>query len=363
VTFLQKMFELNQSWDLLTKADECEDPDLKLLFVTTFVISTFGSTGFRTSKYLNPYLGETYEYIDDDIKFVAEQISTTPPTSVCRLESKNFILEQSQHVNTVIGANILDVYPHNKTVVTLKSRNDVYTYEGVKTVVHNLIIGKTWVDNVGVITVRNVGTDLSSTIDFKECGWFSKNYHEIESYILENNNRIFSLQGRWDEKITAKRLRSYGEYNPVKENKDYEFIQGNNKLIWENPVELVNEEPYKKYGFTLNTMKAISIQPEMVGTVPRSDSRFRQDRMVLERGDKNRATTNRSNLETIEKRKKTFRQDNGLEYLPKYFEMKEIDGFPYWNYNGQYDVDRETVPNQDLPAIDDYFLVDNIDMQ
>ena len=43
----------------------------------------YGVSCGRTKKPFNPMLGETYELVTEDFKFISEQVSHHPPVSAC----------------------------------------------------------------------------------------------------------------------------------------------------------------------------------------------------------------------------------------------------------------------------------------
>lgn len=59
--------------------------------------------------------------------------------------------------------------------MTLKSTGKQYYFDGVWTTVHNLIIGRMWVDHYGDSCVTELGGSKRRVeLKFKPCGWFSK---------------------------------------------------------------------------------------------------------------------------------------------------------------------------------------------
>ena len=63
VSFLQR-FTKNVIYSyLLDKADECNDPIMRMQYVAAFAVSSIASNIDRLSKPFNPLLGETYEFV------------------------------------------------------------------------------------------------------------------------------------------------------------------------------------------------------------------------------------------------------------------------------------------------------------
>jgi hypothetical protein len=61
----------------------------------------------------------------------------------------------------------------------------------------------------------------------KQCGWFNKNFREIEGEIFDSKGNIcISIFGKWNEAIFAK---SVGTYNLNNNNNDENNNNNNNK--------------------------------------------------------------------------------------------------------------------------------------
>ncbi len=64
-------------------ANSDPDPLIRDAYVAAFALSQFANIEARNLKPFNPVLGETYELLTDQFKFVAEQVSHHPPISAC----------------------------------------------------------------------------------------------------------------------------------------------------------------------------------------------------------------------------------------------------------------------------------------
>jgi len=100
-------------------------------------------------------LGETFEMIDDErgFKFIAEQVSHHPPIGASHCESKKWTFWQEQEISSKFLGNSLDVTPLGVSHIILKSRNEYYKWSNIKTLVHNVILGKVWVDHFGETSI------------------------------------------------------------------------------------------------------------------------------------------------------------------------------------------------------------------
>ncbi len=58
---------------------------------------------------------------------------------------------------------------------------------------HNIIIGKMWVDHHGDMVVREFDSNRRVELKFKPCGWFSKGWHEVEGKLFIDTKAVYAL--------------------------------------------------------------------------------------------------------------------------------------------------------------------------
>ena len=51
--------------------------------------------------------------------------------------------------------------------------------------VHNIVIGRTWVDAYGPLNITCPATGWRCRLDFKPCGWFGYGRYEFEGYVYD----------------------------------------------------------------------------------------------------------------------------------------------------------------------------------
>ncbi|AQK56466.1 Oxysterol-binding protein-related protein 3B [Zea mays] len=172
MTMLQKMAELMEYCELLDKADECEDPYMRMVYASTWAVSVYFAYQ-RTWKPFNPILGETYEMVNHQgITFLAEQVSHHPPMGVAHCENEHFTYDITSKVKTKFLGNSLEIYPVGRTRVTLKKSGVVLDLVPPLTKVNNPIFGRTWVDSPGEMVMTNLTIRDKVVLYFQPCGWF-----------------------------------------------------------------------------------------------------------------------------------------------------------------------------------------------
>lgn len=60
------------------------------MLVACFGAAQYASTATRTSKPFNPILGETYEFVCPQFKYIGEQVSHHPPISAAHADSEDY---------------------------------------------------------------------------------------------------------------------------------------------------------------------------------------------------------------------------------------------------------------------------------
>lgn len=68
---------------------------------------------------------------------------------------------------------------------------EAYTWTNVNCCVHNIIVGKLWMEQYGTMEVVNHKTGLKAVLTFKPAGWASKDLHHVEGFIVDKKYYIF----------------------------------------------------------------------------------------------------------------------------------------------------------------------------
>ncbi|CAL5388301.1 unnamed protein product [Camellia sinensis] len=332
MSMLQKMAELMEYSHLLDLADECEDPYMRLVYASSFFISTYYALQ-RTWKPFNPVLGETYEMANHGgVAFIAEQVSHHPPMSAGHAENDHFVYDITSKVKTKFLGNSLDVYPLGRTRVTLKKDGVVLDLVPPPTKVNNLIFGRTWVDSPGEMILTNMTTGDKVVLYFQPCGWFGAGRYEVDGYIYNAAEEPKILMtGKWNESMSYQPCDAEGEPLPGTELTE----------VW----RVAKAPPNDKFQYTYFAHKINSLD-----TAPKkllaSDSRLRPDRYALEKGDLPKAGSEKSRLEEKQRAEKRTRETKGEQFTPRWFDpSSEIAPTPWgelevYRYNGKYDEHR-----------------------
>ncbi|KAG4145404.1 hypothetical protein ERO13_D05G095160v2 [Gossypium hirsutum] len=296
MTMLQKMAELMEYSYLLDRADECEDPYLRLVYASSWAISVYYAYQ-RTWKPFNPIIGETYELVNHEgITFISEQVSHHPPMSAGHAENEHFTYDVTSKLKTKFLGNSLDVYPVGRTRVTLKR-------DGV---VLDLVPPPT------KMIMTNLTTGDKVVLYFQPCGWFGAGRYEVDGYVYNAAEEPKILMtGKWNESMS---------YQPC----------------W----HVADTPKNDKFQFTYFAHKINSFD-----TAPK--------KFALEKGDLSKAGSEKSRLEERQRAEKRTREAKGHQFTPRWFDLTdEISATPWgdleiYRFNGKYTEHRATVDSSD----------------
>lgn len=65
-----------------------------------------------------------------------------------------------------------------------------------RTYVHNMIIGRLWIDHYGETVVTNKSNGEKAVLRMKQCGWFSKGWHEVTGEVLDKDGTPWFVIGK-----------------------------------------------------------------------------------------------------------------------------------------------------------------------
>lgn len=206
LSMLQRVTEDFEHADLLHRAAKITDPCEQLVYVAAFCVSHYANSGIRTGKPFNPLLGETYECDrSDDLgwKSISEQVSHHPPMLAMHVEGKKWKCWSEFSISSKFRGKYLQVNPVDISHLEFESSGHHLTFRKVTTTVHNIIVGKLWIDNHGDLNIVNHSTGDQCHLKFIPYSYFSRETPRKVSFsksIIDNcSNSIcpFLFSGHW----------------------------------------------------------------------------------------------------------------------------------------------------------------------
>lgn len=329
LSFLQRLAEDIEYSELLDQAAVEPDPYRRLLLVATMVVSHYSSTQSRTGKPFNPLLGETYALVmphkGNGVRFVAEQVSHHPPISACYAEGSGGMWKyyNALEVRNKFWGKSLEVFPTGWNHIEIPGFGDRYEFEQVTSCVHNIVVGKMWLDNYGEMDIVNRTTGDHCVIKFQKSGWLSdaKSLGTVSGIVYDAQGvPRRRLSGRWVDSI-------YDDTNSRQ-----------CELLWQvrsrPPPTASNSYNMTQWAISLNQ----AIDPkDMAGTAP-TDSRFRPDQRALEIGEYEQAGRLKNMLEEGQRVRRQALESAGKEWQPLWFTLAtdpDTNRSEY-HFNGRY---------------------------
>ncbi|XP_033208969.1 oxysterol-binding protein-related protein 2 isoform X2 [Belonocnema kinseyi] len=382
LSFLQRVAEYMEYSKLLKQASLEQTPAGRLQYVAAFAVSALASNWERLGKPFNPLLGETYELQREDFRILCEQVSHHPPVSAFHADSEDFVFHGSIHPKLKFWGKSIEVHPKGVLTVELPKWNEAYTWQNVNCILHNVLVGQIWMEQLGALEIKQTGEAmLTASLAFKSAGWNGKDLHRVEGFITDQNKRkLLFLYGKWTERLrscdpclyaeTIEKLKreakspqgspghkkvlarlhslKVGAFKPLQDSMDesssaegednpsVDEIPGS-KNLWEATARPANSADF--YQFTAFAMSLNEMEPGMEKNLCPTDSRLRPDIRKLEAGDQDGAAAEKTRLEEKQRDSRKLRKHKKCpEWAPRFFrhEVNPYTGQEDWLYQGGY---------------------------
>eukprot|EP00064_Thunnus_orientalis_P006420 superscaffoldBa00000665_g6437 len=299
ISMLQRLSEDLEYHELLDKASKCQSSLEQMCYVAAFSVSSYSTTVHRTGKPFNPLLGETFELDrrrESGYRSLCEQVSHHPPAAAHHVISdRGWTLRQEITVASKFRGKYLSIMPLGTIHAIFEKGNNHYTWKKVTTTVHNIIVGKLWIDQSGEIDVVNHTTGDRCHLKFAPYSYFSRDVaRKVTGVVMDKDGKAhYVLSGTWDEKMEFSRVMqsSRGGENGTegKQKTVYQTLKA--REVWRrNPLLEGAEAMYyfTALALTLN-------EPE--DAVAPTDSRRRPDQRLMEDGRWEEANAEKQRLE------------------------------------------------------------------
>merc|ERR1719381_440682 len=192
----------------------------------------------------------------------------------------------------------LEVEPLGITHLVFKNSGNHYTWRKVKTVVHNIVIGKLWIDQHGEMEVVNHLKGDKCYMKFEPYSYFGGTPKKVTGTITSKDQKVeWILNGTWDSKMEASKV--IGEAI-VKGKSSLEI--GTSKILWKKTPNDPGAEKYynfSRFACELN-------EPE--DFVAPTDTRRRPDQRLMEEGRWDEANKEKVRLEEKQRAVRRMRE-------------------------------------------------------
>ncbi|XP_052270365.1 oxysterol-binding protein 1-like isoform X2 [Dreissena polymorpha] len=298
LSMLQRITEDFEYSSLLDEAAECEDSTEQLAYVTVFTVSSYSTTINRTTKPFNPLLGETYEldHTDDmGWKSLAEQVNHHPPVMAVHTKGRTWTLWQEFTMKSCIKGVYLTIVPTGIAHLVFHKSGNHYTWRKVTTTVHNIIVGKLWVDHHGDMDIKNHKNGDNCHLKYYPYSYFSREKpRKVTGVVTDSSDAAkWVITGTWDTQMEIAQVLQVDESakRPV-------FATGPKRIIWKRVEPPPGSE--KMYSFTKLAIQLNEKDPSVAPT----DARNRPDQRAMEEGAWDEANRLKVQLEEKQRTKR-----------------------------------------------------------
>lgn len=332
LSMLQRLTEDFEYSEILDKAAQCKDACEQLAYVTAFTISSYSTTSNRTGKPFNPLLGETYECDrTDDLgwRCINEQVSHHPPMAAQYCEGRGWRCWQEFTMTSKFRGKYIQIVPLGYAHVEFPATGNRYTWRKVTTTVHNIIVGKLWVDNHGDMEIfgEKSAKGVKCHLKYLPYSYFTRDtQRRVKGVVMDNASQVkWVINGTWDSKIEIAPVTSTSGSveNPV-------FKTGNYKTAWNRRLPASDCEKY--YNFTTLACQLNEPEPDVAPT----DTRLRPDQRLMEDGKWNESNSEKLRLEEKQRASRREREAEAEKaaaegrpyppYEPVWFDKRKEEG-------------------------------------
>uniref|UniRef100_H3CKL9 Oxysterol-binding protein n=1 Tax=Tetraodon nigroviridis TaxID=99883 RepID=H3CKL9_TETNG len=335
ISMLQRLSEDLEYHELLDKAAKCHSSLEQMCYVAAFSVSSYSTTVHRTGKPFNPLLGETFELDrrrESGYRSLCEQVSHHPPAAAHHaISERGWTLRQEITVASKFRGKYLSIMPLGTIHAIFEKSNNHYTWKKVTTTVHNIIVGKLWIDQSGEIDVVNHTTGDRCHLKFAPYSYFSRDVaRKVTGVVMDKDGKAhYVLSGTWDEKMEFSRVMqsSRGGENGTegKQKTVYQTLKA--REVWRrNPLPEGAESMY--YFTTL----ALTLNEPEEGMAP-TDSRLRPDQRLMEDGRWDEANAEKQRLE---EKQRSARREREREAASHRTSGQTEEGVSHDNYQARW---------------------------
>ncbi|XP_060763533.1 oxysterol-binding protein 2 isoform X2 [Neoarius graeffei] len=341
LSMLQRLTEDLEYSELLDKAAHCENSLEQMCLVAAFSVSSYSTTVHRTAKPFNPLLGETYELdrLDDcGYRSLCEQVSHHPPAAAHHVISqRGWTLWQEITIASKFRGKYLSIMPLGSIHLQFHASGNHYVWRKVTSTVHNIIVGKLWIDQSGDIDIVNHRTKETCQLKFSPYSYFSREVpRKVTGVVSDSEGQAhYILSGTWDDRMESAKIVQSSRGSSSAEGKQKTVYQTlTPRLLWKKyplPENAENMYFFSSLALTLN---------EEEDSVCVTDSRLRPDQRLMEEGRWDEANMEKQRLE---EKQRAVRRRREAEVSDAMDQGHEYEGYkPVWFHQRTDPVSGET---------------------
>ena len=204
-------------------------------------------------------LGETFEILTDDFKFVSEQVSHHPPISASCGYNSDYEVYTHTEVKGKFTGKSLRFIPLGSTYVKLKATKEKFSVTRPVATINNLIFGKMYFDLDGTVKAVNHDTGEECEITCHKRGSKNKNIFLVDGVVRDKDGKdVYDFYGHWNDQLKLIHKETKKE-----------------TLLWKRNPRVEGDEDL--YYYSLFALNLNYLDDHLATILPPTDSRFRED--------------------------------------------------------------------------------------
>ena len=294
ISMLQKECEKFHYSYLLNLAADQNTLELSMCYISAFIIGEMSLNIGRILKPMTPLIGETYEFIDNNlkIKYFSEEVQRKPHISAFYCESEKWLMfgdnRNSSSFKFLNGSYEMNF--NSKLHIKFKNKKIEFVYNRPTMIYKGILTNNLHYDFNGKVVINTPNSeDIECVLNFKS----EKKDTPLGTFdgeIINKNEIVYKIFGNWNKNINL-------TISDEKGNNVQKILE-----ISEQKFFLNSFEKYELPEFTINLNY---LHEKLKKFLPKSDSRLRPDQREYEKGNNNLAQEIKDKI----KKKQIDRQD------------------------------------------------------
>ena len=328
--------------DLLNKASDEQKPEMKFALIAAFITAEMSMSLGRILKPMIPLVGETFEYVDNDLKyrFFAEEVQRMPghiSAFIVEGEKWKYWGDNRNTSSFRFFSGAFGVEFGNKIHLELLNKNknkkedifDKFLYNRPSTLLKGILVNKLHYDFNGEITITspdypNILCNIEYISDYNEEGIIKGKIVKGED--LDSGEIIYLIGGNWKKEIYIT-----------------DADENNKNVLFTVKEEEFFKNSAEKYVIPQYCCNLNYLPDKLKEVIPVSDTRNRPDQKEYEVGSTEKSQEIKTIIEEMQVYKQDILDKSNKEHQPIYFsnEYNEDSKDFVFIYRGGYWEDRK----------------------
>ncbi|GAB5587189.1 Oxysterol-binding protein OBPa [Umbelopsis nana] len=302
-SMLERITDFFSHPEYILEASKQDDQVQRFIDVVRYYLSGWHIKPKGVKKPYNPVLGEfyrcKYKYPDGtEGYYVAEQVSHHPPISAYYYASPEngiVIAGDIRPKSRFLGNSAATLMQGSSHIIFTKRHNERYDIIMPNMYARGILFGTMTLELGDTSSVRCISSDLICELEFKTKGFFSGQWNTVVGKIKRESTGevLFELSGQWSNEIYIKMSKA--------SSKNTLFDVKESKIFPKTVIPESEQEPNE------------------------SQRQWSALTAAIRKHDMDAATDAKSAVEDAQRHNAKVREDEGVEWRPRFFDIKNDD--------------------------------------